>query len=453
MEMEEDCFRKLVSSEVFAPSKSARRSTSDEQKITANGTSTFDLPTEEANVQAESELPAETAVVPPQQNLQLSDDSAEASSRSEDSDDNGSARHKRKVSHGSSSTSFPSDKNDLPPPTKKICTAPLVKSEEPIKEDAIDEERMDESTSVRDEQPQPSAEESSPALPVYEEEGAKIEADVKVVTETAEERETEIVIEPKVEEVETKVDMATEMTPELKSVHSDEVNETEDIGDGDEQPPLAEGVASSTPTPPDEEDSEINAAINEAMEEEQSPAADIPQPETVHCDEAKENDDAGSSNLRQRTSSGEFSSYSSNKMADEAMQSTSAEPKSPSPPPPPKAPTPPPMLLAHDLLAKAKLAKKLSQKPISLEKLKQQARAKAIEKAMQQGKGGKKQKRKGERKSRRYQKAPPPKPQTSEASTNSSEEAEENVEKIVMNTGTLYLYRGDNPRAEFIRKK
>jgi hypothetical protein len=113
------------------------------------------------------------------------------------------------------------------------------------------------------------------------------------------------------------------------------------------------------------------------------------------------------------------------------------------------------MLLAHDLLAKAKLAKKLSQKPISLQQLKQQARAKVIEKAMQHGKGGKKQKRKGERKSRRYQKVPPSKPQTSEAeaSTNSSDEAEENVEKIVMNTGTLYLYRGDNPRAEFIRRK
>jgi len=533
MEMEEDCFRKLVSSEVFAPkSAQVRRSHSDEQKTNTTaaaddekfslGKAVEDSLTHEAKVEAavEAEAAAETAAAPPQQqNLQLSDDSAESSPRSENANYNNGANHKRKVSHGSS-TSSPLDNSEQQPPAKKLC--PALKSEEPpTKADAMDEERTDASTSGRDEQPQPpQAEELShappaPAPPITEEVEAKKEAETEVEVETPMEEEKEPVVESPfagatVEEVETKVEMDVERTPDLKSVHSDEAKETEDNGDGDEVQHLTslnEEVSSAPSSfapspPPTKEELPINVAMEEEMAsppEEDAPQP-VSQPETgsaqpetgsVHSDTAKENEDTGSINRKRSSSGGDFSS-SSNKISEEPTQFTTdtapkpptptpspkapspppspktptpppspkaptppPSPKAPTPPPSPKAPTPPPMLLAHDLLAKAKLAKKLSQKPISLQQLKQQARAKVIEKAMQHGKGGKKQKRKGERKSRRYQKVPPSKPQTSEAeaSTNSSDEAEENVEKIVMNTGTLYLYRGDNPRAEFIRRK
>jgi hypothetical protein len=370
----------------------------------------------------------------------------------------------------------PSASDDQQPPTKKLCPAPLVKSEEPPTDepDAMDEERMDASTSVRDGEPQtqPPAQELPPP-PVKEEEEevqteTKVEeADIEVEKETKVEEETVVMVEPKVgEAVETKVNMDTERTPDLKSVHSDEAkDEAEDSGEGKEQkqpppspPPSMEDVSSTLPPPPQVEDiSQINVVTEEVKAppiEEDAPEPQ-PEPEIVIANEAEENKGTCSTNLLHQSSSGELSS-SSNKKTEEEVEPINDAVKALSLPPPPKAPTPPPMLMAHDLLAKAKLAKKLSQKPISLQKLKQQARAKAIEKAMQQGKGGKKQKRKGERKSRRYQKnAPSPqKPQPSEAaSTNSSEEAEENVEKIVMNTGTLYLYRGENPRAEFIRRK
>lgn len=485
MEMEEDCFRKLVSSEVFAPVSAMKRSTSDDQKTAAhNGKSSLgkapadesSTHQQEARVEAEAGQPeprAETA--PPQQpphNFQLND----SSSRSEDAvnnNDNG-VRHKRKVSNGSLS---PSASDDQQPPTKKLCPAPLVKSEEPPTDepDAMDEERMDASTSGRDGEPQtqPPAQELPPAPPVKEEEEEVQtetnveEADIEVEMETKVEEETVVMVEPKVEEaVEAKVKMDTERTPDLKSVHSDEAkDEAEGSGEGKEQkqpppppPPSMEDVSSTPPLPPQVEDiSQINVAMEEVKAppmEEDAPEPQ-PEPEIVIANEAEEKEGTCSTNLLHQSSSGELSS-SSNKKIEEEVEPINEAVKALSVPPPPKAPTPPPMLMAHDLLAKAKLAKKLSQKPISLQKLKKQARAKAIEKAMQQGKGGKKQKRKGERKSRRYQKnAPSPqKPQPSEAaSTNSSEEAEENVEKIVMNTGTLYLYRGENPRAEFIRRK
>mmetsp|Transcript_2446 Transcript_2446/g.5404 ORF Transcript_2446/g.5404 Transcript_2446/m.5404 type:complete len:642 (+) Transcript_2446:120-2045(+) len=551
MEMDEDCFRKLVSSEVFAPkSAQMRRSASDEQKASSAvatmaaiekssiGKAVEDSLTQEAKVEEKvavaAEPAAETAAAasapPQQQNLQLGDDSAESSPRIENANDSNGASHKRKVSHGSS-TSSPLDNSDQqPPPAKKMC--PALKSEEPpTKPDAMDEERMDASTSERDEQQsQPPAEEPAPlpaapappvpSPPIKEEEVVqpKVEVETKVeveapVEQAPIEQQPEPVIEqptaaePKVEVVQTKVvmdlerapdlKMDVERTPDLKSVHSEEAKETEDNGDGEEQQPpipVTEEVSAAPSPPPVKEELPINVAmeveeekvaVEEVIaptEEEKAPAEaedapqTVPQPETVHSVESKKEEEDTVSIKRKRSSSGEISS-SSNKISEEEqpMQSIAdaapkapspppspkaptpppPPPKSPSPPPQPRAPTPPPMLLAHDLLAKAKLAKKLSQKPISLQQLKQQARAKLIEKTMHQGKGGKKQKRKGERKSRRYQKAPPPKPQTSEAeaSTNSSEEAEENVEKIVMNTGTLYLYRGENPRAEFIRRK
>ena len=485
MEMEEDCFRKLVSSEVFAPVSAMKRSTSDDQKTAAhNGKSSLGkAPADEtsthqqdARVEAEAGQPeprAETAPPqPPPHNFQMND----SSSLSEDAvnDNDNGVRHKRKVSNGSLS---PSASDDQQPPTKKLCPAPLVKSEEPPTDepDAMDEERMDASTSGRDEEPQtqPPAQELPPAPPVKEEEAevqteTKVEeAGIEVEKETKVKEETVVMVEPKVgEAVEAKVKMDTERTPDLKSVHSDVAkDEAEDSGEEKEQkqpppspPPSMEDVSSTPPPPPQVEDiSQINVAMEEVKAppiEEDAPEPQ-PEPEIVIANEAEENKGTCSTNLLHQSSSGELSS-SSNKKTEEEVEPINEAVKALSLPPPPKAPTPPPMLMAHDLLAKAKLAKKLSQKPISLQKLKQQARAKAIEKAMQQGKGGKKQKRKGERKSRRYQKnAPSPqKPQPSEAaSTNSSEEAEENVEKIVMNTGTLYLYRGENPRAEFIRRK
>jgi len=536
MEMDEDCFRKLVSSEVFAPkSAQMRRSHSDEQKPSTATTVaaateksslgkavedslTQEVKVEEEAIAAAAEPAAETDAVsaPPQkQNLKLSDDSAESSPRIDNAIDSNGASHKRKVSH-ESSTSSPLNGSDQQPPTKKLC--PAFKSEEPPTiSDTMDEEKMDASTSERDEQQlqtQPLAEEPAPTPPApsppikedVEEAKAEVETKVEVEEPVKMVRETVVeeltMAEPRVEEVETKVEMDVDRTPDLKSVNSDEAKETEDNSNEEEQQapiPVTEEVSSPPSPPPVKEELPVNAAMEEkeedvAMEESAPAETEVdaeaeaeaeaapqtaqtePKPETVDSDAAKQGEEDAVPTKRKRSSSDELTS-SPNKISEEEqpMQSTTdaapksptppsspkastplpSPPKSPSPPPQPRAPTPPPMLLAHDLLAKAKLAKKLSQKPISLQQLKQQARAKLNERAMHQGKGGKKQKRKGERKSRRYQKVPPPKPQTSEAeaSTNSSEEAEENVEKIVMNTGTLYLYRGENPRAEFIRRK
>ncbi len=565
MEMEEDCFRKLVSSEVFAPkSAQMRRSTSDEQKASTAvaaaaateksslGKAVEDSLTQEAKVEqvavASVEPAAETAVAvadpiappPPeqqQQHLKLPDDSAESSPRIEHAHDNNGGSHKRKVSHGSS-TSSPLDGSDpQQPPAKKLCPALKSEEEPPMKANVMDEERMDASTAERDEQqiqPQPPVEAPAsappaPSSPAKEEEikeerkeevqvTAEVETKVEVDEAPAGQKPETLIVpptmaEPKVEEVETKVEMDVERTPDLKSVPSEEAKETENGGHDEEQNPpipVTEEIPTAPSPPPVKEELPVNVAMEEeeVTAEDKEPPVDVammeeekeatveekapaeaetapqtsPEPEPIDLNPAKE-EEGTVSIKRKRSNSGEISS-SSNKISEEEqamveqpMQSTTDSspkapspppspkaasppptpppPKSPSPPPQPRAPTPPPMLLAHDLLAKAKLAKKLSQKPISLQQLKQQARAKLIEKNIHQGKGGKKQKRKGERKSRRYQKAPPPKPQTSEAevSTNSSEDAEENVEKIVMNTGTLYLYRGENPRAEFIRRK
>ena len=553
MEMEEDCFRKLVSTEVFAPkSAQMRRSSSDEQKISAAESLTegknMPVKTEEKSeteevkveeVKAAEPAAEEAGVAPPQQpdlkksadqpDIKLSNDSADSSSRSEEANDSNGASHKRKVSHGSS-TSLQLDSIFEQPPAKKLC--PALKSEGPSSEpsvnnDVMDEEKMDAVLTDRDDelqtqlqpepqpQPQQPAEESSPApptslLPTKEEVEVKVEAAVEpeaeVIVEAVVERKTEVKVESavdaeieankeaevqlevgeettnelkapaeqeepepkndqpqvesKVEDGEHNVEIDSGRTDGLKSVHSDEAKEGNNAVDGNDQQPqitVTEEASSPPSPPPAKEELSINSADEETKVD--APTEDAPQiavqPETVPSDGEKEEKSTDSIKRKRSSSSGEFSTLS-NKISEEPMrESNDSAPKSPTPPPSPKPPTPPPMLSAHDLLAKAKLAKKLSQKPVSLQQLKQQARAKAIEKAIQQGKGGKKQKRKGERKSRRYQKVPPPKLQTTEAeaSTNSSEEAEENVEKIVMNTGTLYLYRGENPRAEFIRRK
>ncbi|KAK1735304.1 hypothetical protein QTG54_013918 [Skeletonema marinoi] len=490
MEMDEDCFRKLVSSEVFAPkSAQMRRSTSDEQKASSAvatmaaiekssiGKAVEDSLTQEAKVEEKvavaAEPAAETAAAasapPQQQNLQLGDDSAESSPRIENANDSNGASHKRKVSHGSS-TSSPLDNSDQqPPPAKKMC--PALKSEEPpTKPDAMDEERMDASTSERDEQQlQPPAEEPAPlpaapappvpSPPIKEEEVVqpKVEVETKVELEAPVEQApveqqpelgggTDKVVMDLERAPDLKMDV--ERTPDLKSVHSEEAKETEDNGDGEEQQPpipVTEEVSAAPSPPPVEEELPVNVAmeveeekvtVEEVIaptEEEKAPAETEDAPQTVlnlkQFIPSKQKGGRGHSfHQTQEVDANSASAATQITIPSSTTQSTNSTSN----------------VIGTRLLAKAKLAKKLSQKPISLQQLKQQARAKLIEKTMHQGKGGKKQKRK----------APPPKPQTSEAeaSTNSSEEAEENVEKIVMNTGTLYLYRGENPRAEFIRQ-
>ena len=98
----------------------------------------------------------------------------------------------------------------------------------------------------------------------------------------------------------------------------------------------------------------------------------------------------------------------------------------------------------QQLLAIAKLRTQISQSNLSLTQLKQRARQKTKAKSKKRVQS----KRKKGRKAKKQKKSKSP------ASNNDESEKEEEPSHVVaMETGVLYLYRGDNPRAKFIRRR
>ena len=98
-----------------------------------------------------------------------------------------------------------------------------------------------------------------------------------------------------------------------------------------------------------------------------------------------------------------------------------------------------PIFTIQQLLSLANERKAQSQSNLTLEQLKQQAR----EKARASHSTAKQTKRRTGRKSRNRKRPTAPK---------NEDEVDEPMEKVIMETGTLYLYRGEKPRAKWTWK-
>lgn len=100
----------------------------------------------------------------------------------------------------------------------------------------------------------------------------------------------------------------------------------------------------------------------------------------------------------------------------------------------------------QQLFTLAMQRKAQAQKNLSLTQLKQQAREKARANNPKKRVQPKRKKRKNGKRNQN------PKPKSPTSNSNESEPTEP-MDRIEMNTGVLFLYRGDNPRAKFVRRK